>query len=491
MEGGKQLIDKCENFSEWYNWIIYEAELVDIRAGVKGFVVYRPWAMKVMKKIVSIYERLLEEKNHLPVLFPLVIPSSNLAKEREHVKGFEDEVFWVTHAGSRKLSERLCLRPTSETIIYPLFSLWIRSYKDLPLKVYQTVCVYRYETKATKPLIRGREFLWIEAHCAFETFEGSEAQVEEDVELAERVVWDELCIPFLVLERPEWDKFPGAETTFAFDTILPDGKILQVGTTHLLGQKFSKAFDIKFLDKDGKDKLVYQTCYGPGISRILAALVAVHGDEVGLIFPFDIAPLQVVIVPIFYSDEEKAVVLEKCERVEKVLKEKGISCLVDKSDRTPGDKFYYWERRGVPLRIEIGRKEVEASCVTVAKRDDRKRVTVKEEEIVEVIRSLAKELKDSLKKRAKEFFESRFSLANNREEIEKAFKERGGFVAISFCGRESCAREIKEELAVEVRGKVKKAVGVEIPSLSKVASNGRCAWCGSEAKETVLLAKAY
>src|SRR3989338_6593471 len=275
--------NKKSNFSEWFTEILQDGELSDIRYNVKGFIVYRPWATIAIKKMYALYEKELEKKGHKPVIFPSVIPEENFKLEASHVAGFTPEVLWITHGGDTPLEEKIALRPTSETAMYKMYSLWIRSWKDLPLKLYQSCQVWRHETKATRPFIRGREFHWIETHDVFATKKEAENQVKEDMETTESVMHKIFGIPFLFMKRPEWDKFPGAVHTFAADTIMPDGKILQQPSTHLLGQNFSKPFEIKFKNQKEEDEFGWQTCYGPAISRIFASVVALHGDDKGLV----------------------------------------------------------------------------------------------------------------------------------------------------------------------------------------------------------------
>lgn len=259
-----KLPDIDKNFSDWYNEIV--SELIDLRYNVKGFIVYKPWIMRMIKILYGIWEKELEKNGHEPTLFPVVIPPENFQKEKEHVKGFSPEVFWITEGGDSKLTEKLALRPTSETAFYQMYALWVRSYNDLPMKLYQSCSVYRYETKATKPLMRGREFLWIESHDMFANEEGAKQQVRDDMDITRKVLLENLGIPFIFLERPQWDKFKGADSTFAADTLMPDGKILQLPSTHLLGQHFSKAFNVQFIDERGNKIHPYTTCYGPPIS---------------------------------------------------------------------------------------------------------------------------------------------------------------------------------------------------------------------------------
>jgi len=460
--------------------VITKAELVDVRYGVQGFIVHRPWAMRIIRQIYRLFEEELEKTGHEPVLFPLVIPEEYLEKEKEHVEGFKPEVFWVTEAGGEKLDRRLALRPTSETAFYSMYSLWVQSWRDLPLKLYQSVSVYRYE-KATRPFIRGREFLWIEAHCAFATREEALKQIKEDMENTRKVVWERLAIPFLFLRRPLWDKFAGAEDTYAADTLLPDGRVLQISSTHDLGQRFAKAFSITYVDDQGRRQHVWQTCYGPGVWRIVAALLAIHGDDKGLVLPFDVAPVQVVIVPIYYGEEREAVI-DKSERVKNTLAKAGYKVYLDARERTPGWKFNDWELRGVPLRVEIGKKEVEGRYVTVFRRDLRKRLSVKDDELLDTVARLKDDILENLKKKAREYFDSRLVKVSSKEEVAKAVKE-GKIAYMPFCGREECAESMKAEIeGLRVRG-------TEIEHVE--GDYGRCAWCGERARYMVYVARAY
>ncbi|MCP8304801.1 MAG: proline--tRNA ligase [archaeon] len=476
------LQNKSDNFSEWFDGVLQKAELVDIRYNVKGFIVYRPNIMFIVRRVYEILEELLLEKNHKPALFPLVIPISNFRKESQHIKGFEEEVFKISEAGGEKLEEELFLRPTSETAIYPMFALWIRSYKDLPMKIFQSVAVYRHETKATRPLLRGREFLWIESHCAFADEGGARKQVEEDLEITKKTFY-ELGLPFLMVEREPYDRFHGAVDSYAFDTLLPDGRVLQVATTHYLGQSFSNpnVFDIKFADKDGIKKNVHQTCYGPGVSRIVAAIISIHGDEYGLVLPFDAAPTQVVTIPILKSGKED-VIMEKSYIITQNLSKAGFRSMLDDSEKRPGEKYYKWEMLGVPIRIEIGEEEVDGGFVTLFRRDLRARERVKDGKVVKRVSELKTLVLEELGRRAWEIFNSSIVSINSKEELLKN-KEKARIVRVPFCGRKECADEIKAETeGMEVRGK---RMDVE------EKTSGRCLWCGREAVRIVYLAKAY
>ena len=329
---------KFENFSEWYDKILLEAQIADDRYPVKGFTVYTGWGYSIAKRIYQMLENMLEEADHQPMQFPVVIPEDAFQKEEDHIEGFSAEVFWITHAGDNKLERRLILRPTSETAIYPMFKLWIRSHADLPLRMHQTCNVYRYETKATRPLYRGREFLWNEGHTAHVDFEDADRQVQVAVEIY-RKVYDALGLSYIILKRPDFDKFAGAVYTLAFDTWNPDGKSSQIGTVHNLGENFAKAFDVTYEDDEGSHKYVSNTCYGMGFGRTLAATIAHHGDNNGLVLPPFVAPKQVVIVPILFRDREGDVVAYSKE-IEAKLKEAGIRTVLDDDDRLrPGEKY--------------------------------------------------------------------------------------------------------------------------------------------------------
>jgi prolyl-tRNA synthetase len=472
-------VKKAENFGKWYLEVLKKAGVLDTRYGIKGFLVYMPLGMLTVKEIYNLFEDELETRKHKPVLFPVVIPSSSFKKEAEHIKGFEKEVFWITHAGKKKLYEKMCLRPTSETAMYPLYSIWIRSHLQLPLKLYQSTAMYRYETKMTKPLMRGREFLWIETHTAQKDWDGAVDQVKEDMEIFKNVVTDELCIPFLLLKRPEWDKFAGADDTYAFETLLPDGISLQIGTTHNLGEKFAKVFKIKYTDAFKKKKYVNQTCYGIGIGRILGALISIHGDKRGLILPPVVAPVQVVIIPI-YTKETKTKVLEKCGEILGKLEERGFRVHLDDRDKyTPGFKFNEWELKGVPLRIEIGPKDIENHKISLVRRDFLERVTINEDKLEEFILETLDSIGFQLLKRAQELMIIKD--AKDYKDLKKKIKA-GGFIRIPFCMKEKCAKKLKNKTTAEVRGTL---FG------KREKAKGKCAICGKKAKEMVYVAKAY
>ena len=473
-------VKKNDDFSEWYSQICSKIELADLRYNVKGFVVYRYWSVKSMKKMYVLFEEALERKGHKPYIFPSLIPESNFKMEASHVEGFTPEVFWLKEVGEEK---KLALRPTSETAFYQMYNLWIRSWRDLPLKLYQRANVFRYETKATRPLIRAREFYWLESHDAFPTKQEAEKQVQEDIQMTEEVMHQIFGIPFLPMKRPLWDKFPGAEYTVGSDSILPDGKIIQQPSTHLLGQHFSKAFDIKFKTEDEKDEYVWQTCYGPAISRILASVISMHGDDSGLIMPFAISPIQVIIVPILNEKNEKKVMAVTQKIQNEILKD--FSVKIDSSNKRPGEKFFFWEMKGVPLRIEIGEKEIDNNEVTLFIRDKKEKVKIKLDKLKDEIQKLGKDFDKRLKDKADKFFENSIQSCKTKEEIKKALENKK-IARFSFCSVEKegakCAQFIEKELQARVMG---------TRADKKEKAEGKCAFCGKAAKEIVYAGKSY
>ncbi|MEK6906619.1 MAG: aminoacyl--tRNA ligase-related protein, partial [Nanoarchaeota archaeon] len=367
--------------------------------------------------------------------------------------------------------------------MYQLYSLWIRSHRDLPLKIYQRASVYRYETKATRPLIRSREFFWIEAHDCFATKKEAENQVQEDIRTTDEVMHNRFGVAFLPLKRPEWDKFAGAVYTIGSDSLMPDGKIIQQPSTHLLGQNFSKAFDVKFKDDSGKEEYVWQTCYGPAISRILASVISTHGDDYGLVLPFSISPVQVVIVPIFNKENEEKIIKE-ADKIKKDLESSGVRCEIDSSEKRPGEKYYEWELKGVPFRIEIGEKEIKEKELTLFTRDIRKKEKISIKQISK-IKNLGEEFDKRLKNKADKFLKDSLAECKSKQELKKLI-EKKKTVKVNFCSidkdGEECAKYIEKEVGAEVRGVL--ADKIEKPV-------GNCIICGRKAKEVVYIGKSY
>ena len=475
-------IKKEENFSEWYTQVIQKAELADIRYNVKGFIVFQPWSVLSMEKMYKFLENALQRKGHKPYWFPTVIPEKNFRLESSHIEGFTPEVFWITsHGKNDPIEEKLALRPTSETAFYQMFSLWIRSYKDLPFKTYQRAQVFRYETKATRPFLRSREFHWIETHCAHATKEDAMQQVYEDMATTKEIIHDVYGLPFLFFERPEWDTFPGAERTFAADVLNPDGKLVQQPSTHLLNQNFAKAFQVTYKDKEEKDLFVWLTCYGPAISRIFASVIIVHGDDKGLRFPWKIAPLEIIIAVINPNEA----LIKKAEKLKEKLEAENFSVEIDSTERTFGEKCFFWELKGVPVRIELGEKEVKEKKLGLFRRDLSKKEKREEKEIVKAVKKISLEFDKNLIEQADQLMKNCILTAKEKNGIKKGI-ESGKIVKIEFCSvrneGKKCAEWIEKEVQAYVRGT--RLDETEKPS-------GNCVICGKKATAIVYIARAY
>ena len=481
-------VKKQDDFSEWFTQIVQKAELADIRFGIQGFIVHRPYGFRIIRKIYEYLEEEVEKDNHEPFLFPVVVKGDNLMKEKEHA-GFTPDVFWVTEAGNEKLEERFALRPTGEAQIYPLYSLWLRSYNDLPFKGYQSrITAYRNE-KTTRPFIRGREFLFFETHDVFTSHEEVLKQVDKDLEISKKVIHDKLFIPFLFFKRPQWDKFKGADNTYSPDTIMNDGRKIQLASTHDLGQNFSKAYNIKFLDKDKKEKYAWQSCYGPGIWRTMAALISIHGDNNGLVLPFDIAPVQIVIIPIYFSkdDRENKKVEIRCKEIQRKLSKYRVK--FDNSAESPGFKYNNYELFGVPLRIEIGPKEVKSNKVTLVKRTDLRRINVNVKNLLKEVEKNSILVDKKIKENANIYFKNNTKDAKTFKALKEIINKHRGFVRVPFCSvnldGEKCAMKIKDE----TNGAV--VCGTLYPISEKVKKNSKCIVCNNKANFMVYVAKSY
>ncbi len=481
-------VKKSDDFSEYFTQLVEKAELADIRYGVKGFVCYMPWAVMTIKKMYSKYETLLEANGHLPLIMPTVIPKSFFEKESDHVKGFAPEVFWVTEAGGNheKLEEPLALRPTSETALYSMYSMWIRSYQDLPFKRYQSCQVFRFEGRSTRAFFRAREFHWIEAHDVFATLEDAKNQVLQDMDMTYKMVRDEFCIPIIFFQRPEWDKFAGAIHTYAADALLESGKVIQLPSTHLLGQNFSKPFNVKYVTKEGKEELGYITCYGPAISRIYGAMAAVLGDDQGLVLPWDLAPVQAVIIPIYFKGKAEGVD-KACKDVEAALKAKmAISVKIDDRDFvTAGEKYNEWEMRGVPVRIEIGPKDVEKDQVVVVTRTPKKKEFVPRAKLLETMENIARSYTQNLRDIHLLKFDSLVEKCDYIEDA-KAAIDNNKIACVGICSIDMsgypCAEKIEKGTGGAIRGKRVDDEPIKFE---------RCAACGAPNPVTVYVAKSY
>ena len=454
---------------------------MDFRYPVKGMAVWLPYGFKIRRNMLQTLRNLLDETGHNEVLFPLLIPETSLAKESEHMKNFEGQVFWITKGGLTDLDVKLALRPTSETVIAPMLKLWIRSHADLPLKMYQIVNVFRYETKATRPLIRMREVdNFKEAHTIHATEAEADVQVKEAIEVYKRF-FDTAGIPYKMTKRPDWDKFAGAEFSIAFDQILPDGRTLQNGTVHKLGQNFSKAFNVTYETEKGDREHVWQTCYGIS-GRPIVGMLAAHGDDNGAVLPPTIAPTQAVIIPIPHKDMEKQI-NEACETLAEELGKAGITVEIDKrADLTPGAKYYYWEFRGVPIRVEIGPRDLKQGQVTIVRRDTMEKKTYKADEAAKAVKDTLKAMMEDMKLRAWQWMNEHVHRVSNLEETKRLIKRRAGIVEVLWCGRAECGHKLEAETEASVLG---------TPEDLKEKVKGICVVCGKEADVILRLAIAY
>ena len=473
-------VKKSENFSEWYTQVILKSELADY-APVKGCMIFRELSYAIWEKIQEIFDAKIKAIGHKNVYFPLFIPESFLKKEAEHFEGFVPEVAWVTMGGDTPLEEKLALRPTSETIMYATFAKWIRSWRDLPVKINQWCNIIRWDTKGTKLFLRTREFLWQEGHTVHATKEEADQEVMQILNEYKDLMENYLAIPVLKGKKSEREKFPGALYTTCLEAIMPDGKALQMATSHHLGQKFSKVFKIKFLDKEEKEQYAWQTSWGFS-TRLIGALVMVHGDDKGLVLPPKIAPIQVVIVPIPYKDVDTEQILAKAKEIYEKLHKNGIQVVLDdRTEYTPGWKFNDWELKGVPLRIEIGPRDLKQGQVTLARRDTFEKTAVKEENVTDAVTKLLKDIQRNLFEKAKKILEENITTVTAYKDFKKVLKEKVGFIRACWCGSSDCEKNVKEETGATIR----------IVPLEKEKIFANCIYCGEEAKEVVYFARSY
>ncbi len=467
-------LPKKQDFSEWYNELLWRAEIMDVRYPVKGLYVWFPYGFAI-RKFVYLHLRKLLDREHQETLFPLLIPEQEFMKEAEHIKGFENEVYWVTHGGTTPLDVRLALRPTSETAIYPMFALWVRSHADLPIKIYQIVNTFRYETKQTRPLIRLREITsFMESHTVHATWDEAEAQVESEIALT-REFYKSLCIPIIISKRPDWDKFPGADYTIAVDTIMPNGKTLQIGTVHHLGDHFSRTFSIMYEDKNGEQKFAYQTCYGIS-ERCIAALISVHGDDNGLILPPAVATFQAVIVPIMIGKRHDDV-LAATEKLKLDLEVAGLRVILDTRDMRPGAKYYWWELRGVPLRLELGPRDLDAGKAMAVKRTGGKTaisLATAAGDVIQVLDTITSEIRV----KAEEHTMSHLCTVDSIDALNAALNE-GKVAVVHWCQDKCCGDAIEEKANSSLLGTDVRSDYIEV-------TDGPCIICNKSGKATLV-----
>ncbi|MCX7721327.1 MAG: proline--tRNA ligase [Dictyoglomus thermophilum] len=474
----EELTSQKEDFSKWYTEVVLKADLVDY-SPVKGCMVIKPYGYAIWENMQRILDEKIKATGHVNAYFPLFIPKSFLEKEAEHVEGFSPQVAWVTKGGDEELFEPLAVRPTSEAIICSMYSKWIQSWRDLPVLINQWANVVRWE-KETRPFLRTTEFLWQEGHTAHRTFEEAEEEALRMLNVYKDFVENDLAIPVIAGRKTENEKFAGALHTYSIEVLLADGRALQAGTSHNLGQHFAKAFDIMFQDVDGERKYVWQTSWGVS-TRLIGALIMTHGDDYGLVLPPRVAPYQIVIIPIWKSETDKTKVYNYVDEIYEVLR-KYFRVKVDKDEEhTPGWKFNEWELKGVPVRVEIGPKEVEKQELYVARRDLRIKMSIKRENMVQDLENLLRDIQKTLFEKALRFREENTYEIDNFEEFKRIMDTKRGFVKASWCGEGECELKIKELTGATIRN---------IP-LDWKEEEGKCILCGKETKIKALFAKAY
>ncbi|MEA2681707.1 MAG: prolyl-tRNA synthetase [Chloroflexota bacterium] len=468
---------KSDDFAGWYNDVVRKAELADYTP-VRGCMVIRPYGYALWENIQAALDRMIKDTGHSNMYFPLLIPESLLLKEAEHVEGFAPEVAWVTHGGSEKLAERLAIRPTSETIIGTLYKKWIRSHRDLPVLINQWANVMRWEMR-TRLFLRTAEFLWQEGHTFHATRDEAAEEVAKMLECYRVLAEEWLAIPVVKGKKTEEEKFPGADYTVSIEAVMSDGKALQSGTSHHLGQNFTRAYDINYTDRENTRQFPFSTSWGLS-TRIIGALIMCHGDDAGLIMPPRVAPIQVVIVPIYRGDEQKVTVMRAVAEVRDALKPVA-RVHVDERDEKPGYKYNDWELRGVPLRIELGPRDVEAGHAVVVDRLDREKHQVPLDGIADRIEVMLTEFQARLFGRALRTRESFSVEVSTREELLAAFAEgRNSFAHGPWCGDSACELDIKEATR-----------GVTIRVVTEEEPTGACAACGKPATALAYWARAY
>jgi len=471
-------VSKSENFSEWYTQVVIKAELADY-APVKGLIVLRPDGYSIWESIKESLDKKLKETGHRNGFLPVLIPESLLAKEKEHFEGFNPEVFWVTHSGNSEIGDRLALRPTSETLAYSLFSKWIRSWRDLPLKINFWNSALRAEIKGTKPFLRTSEFLWQEGHTVHATKDEAEKEVADILELYKKTIEEELAVPVVTGKKSEKDKFVGAVYTNTLESLMPDGKALQMGTSHFLGQNFSKPFDVKYLDENNSETFAWQTSWGVSW-RLIGGMIMTHGDDKGLVLPPKVAPIQVVIIPIYHSKEDKENVLQKACQIKDSLSNNDIRVhLDDREQLTPGFKFNDWEMRGIPIRIEIGPKDIAKNQIVLARRHNQTKISLDIDGLTEKTLSELKNIQKEMFDAAKKILDERVVRVSEYQQFKKEL-ENGKMIDCSWCGNQTCEDKIKEETGADLR---------VIPSDNTKAET--CIYCKNSGTTNALFARGY
>lgn len=471
----EHITSQTEDFSRWYTDVIMQAGLVDY-SDVKGCMVIKHYGYGIWELIQQEMDRRFKETGHKNCYFPLLIPESLLKKEAEHVEGFAPEVAWVTHGGQEALQERLCIRPTSETIICSMYAKWVQSYRDLPLLYNQWCNVLRWE-KTTRPFLRTSEFLWQEGHTVHATQQDAEEETVRMLGVYKDFAENVLAIPVITGQKSEKEKFAGADHTYTMEAMMQDGRALQMGTSHNLGQNFAKGFNIQFLDKDGTLKYAWQTSWGTS-TRMIGGLIMVHGDDRGLKLPPKVAPIQCMVIPVA---AHKPGVGEKAAELYAALKAAGIRVEIDNSEQSPGWKFNECELKGIPVRLEIGPKDLEAGHVVLARRDTHEKCFVPMDSVVQEVRALLDAIQKNMLETARAYRIAHTTAVHNKEEFERAAQKRG-FIKAMWCGDAECEVALKEQTGLTTRC---------MPFEDKEPLSDVCAICGKPAKTVMYFAKAY
>lgn len=489
----KQLTTRAENYSEWYNELVVKADLAE-HSAVKGCMVIKPHGYGIWEKMQRVLDDMFKETGHQNAYFPLLIPKSYLSKEAAHIDGFAKECAVVTHyrlkndpdgAGvivdpDAKLEEELIIRPTSETIIWNTYKGWIQSYRDLPLLINQWANVMRWEMR-TRLFLRTAEFLWQEGHTAHATSDEAVAETRQMLDVYADFAENYMAMPVIRGVKSESERFAGAVNTYSIEALMQDGKALQAGTSHFLGQNFAKAFDVKFANKEGKQDYVWATSWGVS-TRLMGALIMTHSDDAGMVIPPKLAPLQVVIVPIYKGEEQLKLISEKVSEVVAQLKAKEISVKYDDADtKKPGWKFAEYELKGIPVRIAIGPRDLENGTVEVARRDTKEKETVSVDQVSDFVAQLLEDIQQNLFDRAKKFMDDSTHSADTYEEFKSLLDEKGGFIYAHWDGTAETEQKIKEDCKATIRN---------IP-LNNPQEDGKCIYSGNPSTQRVLFAKAY
>jgi len=488
----KGITSRKEDYSQWYNELVSKADLAE-HSAVRGCMVIKPYGYAIWEKMQAALDKMFKDTGHSNAYFPLFIPKSFFTKEASHVEGFAKECAVVTHYRLKddgngnivvdedaKLEEELIVRPTSETIIWNTYKGWIESYRDLPILVNQWANVVRWEMR-TRLFLRTAEFLWQEGHTAHATSEEAIAETEQMLNVYETFAENWMAVPVIKGKKTETERFAGALDTYCIEALMQDGKALQAGTSHFLGQNFAKAFDVKFTSKEGKQEYVWATSWGVS-TRLMGALIMAHSDDAGLVLPPKLAPIQVVIVPIYKTEEEKSEIVELVDQLMAECKQKDISVKFDDRDTyRPGFKFAEWELKGVPLRITIGARDLKNGMVELARRDNQTKETVSKEGLSERIENLLEEIQNSIFDKALNFRNGHITPVNSYEEFKQVLEEKGGFIAAHWDGTAETEKRIKEETKATIRC---------IP-LDNKQEQGTCILTGKPSSQRVLFAKAY